>query len=210
MNHPLNDGINYFHFNGKAYLCRCKKKYASLPPLIKLSMTIRHIFILFSLSVFLISCGADSSTNSPKKIKDLAFEDSADAKEYADLIVKTVRTNRDKVVFQQFADQSKIDKNQLNIMIKTYAQAIGDKRGSWEYVDYYAENGGSPSGDQGYDYTWYDERGRIAIQINVLPKGSSNGFTLDKLEFRSRIDILNSEAFPGGPIDDYKKLVSKK
>lgn len=173
-------------------------------------MNIRHIFFLFGLSILIMSCGADTNNSTPKKIKDLAFEDSADAKEYADLIIKTIRTNRDKVLYQQFVDKTEINKQHLNMMVKTYALAVGDKREVWEFVDYYAENGGRPSGDQGYDYTWYDERGRIAIQINVLPKGSSNGFGLDKLEFRSRIDILKSEAFPGGEIDDYKKLVSKK
>lgn len=173
-------------------------------------MNIRQAFYLLSLSFFMLACGGDTTTGSSKKIKDLAFEDSTTAKEYADLIIKTVRTNRDKVVYQQFADKTEIDRDHLNLMIKTYAQAIGEKRKVWEYVDFYEENGGVPKGEAGYDYTWYDERGRIAIQLNVLPQGTSNGFNLKKLEFRSRIEILDSEAFPGGEISDYKKLVSKK
>lgn len=172
-------------------------------------MNLRHVFFFLSLITLLIACGGNTNTNTPK-IKDLAFENSATSKEYADLIVKTVRTNRDKVLFNQFTDSKDINPEQLNLMVKTYAQAFGDKKKAWEFVDYYAENGGEPSGKEGYDYTWYDERGRIAIQINVLPKGSSNGFTLEKLEFRSRIDVLDSEAFPGGPIGDYKKLVIKR
>lgn len=172
-------------------------------------MNLRQVFFFVSLTILLIACGGNSNSSSPK-IKDLAFEDSATSKEYADLIIKTVRTNRDKVLFNQFSDTKDIDPKQLNLMVKTYAQAFGDKKKAWEFVDYYAENGGEPSGKEGFDYTWYDERGRIAIQLNVLPKGSSNGFSLDKLEFRSRIDVLASEAFPGGSIGDYKKLVSKK
>ena len=172
-------------------------------------MIIRHFFFLLSLSALLIACGGNTNS-STAKIKDLAFEDSTTAKEYADLIIKTVRTNRDRVLFDQFTDTKDINPGQLNIMVKTYAQAFGDKKKVWDFVDFYAENGGLPSGNEGYDYTWYDERGRIAIQINVLPKGSSKGFTLDKIEFRSRIEILDSEAFPGGPIGDYKKLTAKK
>lgn len=173
-------------------------------------MNIRQAFYLLTLSFLIIGCGGDATTSSSSKIKDLAFEDASTAKEYADLIIKTIRTNRDKVVFQQFADRTDINSTDLNIMIKTYAQAIGEKRKVWEYVDFYEENGGEPKGDAGFDYTWYDERGRIAIQLNVLPKGSAHGFKLQKLEFRSRIEILDSEAFPGGEISDYKKLASKK
>lgn len=172
-------------------------------------MNLRYILSLLSLSILLIACGGNTNSSSPK-IKDLAFENSSTSKEYADLIIKTVRTNRDKVLFKQFTDSKDIDPKQLNLMVKTYAQAFGDKKKAWDFVDFYAENGGQPSGKEGFDYTWYDERGRIAIQLNVLPKGTSNGFTLEKLEFRSRIDVLDSEAFPGGPIDDYKKLTAKK
>lgn len=179
-----------------------------MPPLIK-HMNIKQAFYLLSLALFVMACGGNTGTDAPK-IKDLAFEHTTTAKEYADLIIKTIKTNRDKVVFQQFADNSEVNSSDLNVMIKTYTHAISEKRKAWEYVDYYEENGGEPAGDDGYDYTWYDERGRIAVQINVLPKGTSNGFKLDKIEFRSRIEILESQAFPGGEISDYKKLVSKK
>jgi len=172
-------------------------------------MNFRFVIFVLSAAILCIACGGNSNTSSPK-IKDLAFENSSSPKEYADLIIKTVRTNRDKVLFEQFSDSNDIDPKQLNLMVKTYSQAFGDKKKEWEFVDFYAANGGEPSALEGYDYTWYDERGRIAIQINVLPKGSSNGFSLEKLEFRSRIDVLDSEAFPGGPIGDYKKLTAKK
>jgi hypothetical protein len=166
------------------------------------------LYILVA-SLMFIACG-DSATGKSTKIKDLAFEDVNSAKEYADLIIKTIRTNRDKVIFSEFDFTEDIDATKLNTMVKTYAQAIGEKRKVWEFVDYYEENGGQPAEGEGYDYTWYDERGRIAIQVNILPKGSSKGFNLEKLEFRSRIEILESEAFPGGAINDYKKILTKK
>ncbi len=166
-------------------------------------------FYILLVSLTIIACG-DATTNSSSKIKDLAFEDAANAKEYADLILKTIRTTRDKVIFSEFVSTDDIKSNQLSTMVNTYAQAIGEKRKVWEFVDFYAENGGEPKAGDGYDYTWYDERGRIAIQINILPKGGSKGFKLDKLEFRSRIEILESEAFPGGAIKDYKRILTKK
>ncbi len=177
-----------------------------MPPLKK---NMKYTLYILVASLMFISCG-DSATSKTSKIKDLAFEDVSNANEYADLIIKTLRTNRDKVIYSEFDSKEGIDANKLNTMVKTYAQAIGEKRKVWEFVDYYKENGGEPADGQGYDYTWYDERGRIAIQINILPKGSSTGFSLDKLEFRSRIEILESEAFPGGAINDYKKILTKK
>ena len=165
------------------------------------------VYILLA-SFMIISCG-DTAKNNNSKIKDLAFADAETAKEYADLIIKTIRTSRDKVVFSEFVTTEDIDPQHLNVMVKTYAQAIGEKRKAWEFFDNYAENGGEPAAGKGYDYTWYDERGRVAIQINILPKGNSKRFKLEKLEFRSRIEILESEAFPGGAINDFKKILTK-
>jgi len=169
----------------------------------------KHTLYILIISLGIISCG-DSSNTKSSKIKDLAFEHVDSAKEYSDLIIKAFRTNRDKVIYSQLDSKEGIDAQKLNTMIKTYTQAIGGKMKEWEYVDFYAENGGEPKEGQGYDYTWYDERGRIAVQINVLPNGTSNGFNLGKIEFRSRLEILESEAFPGGPINDYKKILSRK
>jgi len=164
------------------------------------------LFFTFLISAFIIGCGSSDSSNN--MIKDLAFQKAQTSKEYSDLILKAVRTSRGKVVFDQLNDKAEIDFKRLNYIVNAYSQSVGNSK--WEYEDYYAEHEGEPGKGKGYDYTWYDKRGRIAIQVNILPTGTSKQFKLDKIEFRSRIDILESEAFPGGEIDDYKKLASKK
>jgi len=165
---------------------------------------IRQISFFVCLIIFAVACTSDTKS---KPVSDLAFESAATAKEYADLIITALKTDRDKVIMNQFFDKKEVKAQDLNKMVKTYAQSIGSKRGTWDYLG--AEE--AELGDNGYDYTWYDQRGRIAIQVNVLPMTNANNdkFRLQKIEFRSRIDVLESEAFPGGEISDYKKLAKK-
>lgn len=140
-----------------------------------------------------------------KVIKDLAFHKAKSQKEYADLILKAVLTNRDKVVSEELIDEA-VNQRDLNIIISSYSQSIGNK--GWDFYDVHAEN---PNMDKskGIDYNWLDKRGRIAVQINIMPNKGDKYYELKRIEFRSRLDILPSEAFPGGEISDYKKIVSK-
>jgi len=167
-------------------------------------ITFRRFSFFLCLSIFAAACTSD---NKSKPISDLAFESVSSAKDYADLVITALKTDRDKVIFDQFFDQSEVDAYQLNKTVKTYAQSIGSKRSTWDYLG--AEE--SELTDNGYDYTWYDQRGRIAIQINILPvtNAAKDQYKLEKIEFRSRIDVLESEAFPGGEISDFKKLAKK-
>ncbi len=164
----------------------------------------RYFSFILCLSIFAVACSSDTKS---KPVSDLAFESASSAKAYADMVITALKTDRDKVIMDQFFDKSEVDAYQLNKTVKTYAQSIGSKRSTWDYLG--AEE--SPLTDNGYDYTWYDQRGRIAIQINVLPvtNAKKSQYKLQKIEFRSRIDVLESEAFPGGEISDYKKLAKK-
>jgi len=170
-------------------------------------MNVRQVVLILLVCVGFMSCGSKGETN--KAIKDLAFNQAETPKEYADIILRALRTNRDKVIYNEIANKAQVESRALNLMVQAYSQSIGNKRDKWEFVDYYAEHKEQPKEGAGYDYTWYDRKGRIAIQVNILPSGEKYNYTLEKIEFRSRIDILESEAFPGGSIEDYKKLASK-
>lgn len=164
-------------------------------------MTLKY-FLSFIVLFVLCGCGNNSPVKSISQ-SDLKFDQAKDAKSYSDMILKAVRTNRDKVVFEQFAKGISIDDKRLDVQVNAYSQSFGKKE--WEYRDEF-DLSGSKDMTKGFDYSWYDKRGRIAMQINVLPENSDGKFKLKKLEFRSRIDVLDSEAFPGGPINDYKKI----
>lgn len=164
-------------------------------------MTPRFIFSLL-LCIGLLACGDNSHVKSISQ-SDLKFDTAKDAKAYADMILKAVRTNRDKVVAEQFTKGVAIDAKRLDVQVNAYSQSFGKKE--WEYRDEF-DLSGNKDMTKGFDYSWYDKRGRIAMQINVLPQSQNGSFSLQKLEFRSRIEVLDSEAFPGGAIDDYKKV----
>lgn len=159
------------------------------------------VFLILSITL-LISCKDDGSGKKYNNIDDLAFHEAKDSKAYTDLILRAIRTNRDKVVATQFVENVTIDDVKLNQVIGSYSQAIGRKE--WDYVDNF-EDSGKTSADGGYDYTWYDKKGRIGMQIHVKSTKEGGLEKIEKMEFRSRIDALESEAFPGGEISDYKK-----
>jgi hypothetical protein len=167
-------------------------------------MRILIIFIL--VSVLSISCGDNSGSDSGRKsFSDLPFEKASDAKEYADLVLKAIRTNRDKPVAQEFTDNKNVDQYQLKRMVGMYSTGI-TARSDWEEYDIYALSD-KKDASKGFDYAWLEPKGRLGMQIYVLPTQDETGrFTIDKLEFRSRIDVMESFGFPSGEITDYKKL----
>lgn len=151
-----------------------------------------------------ISCGGSNESSHASKV-EVKGNDSA--KEYADLIMGYFRTNRDMVIAQEFMDPSQLDMEDLNITIASYFQSV--LKGDWIFEDVY-ESDPSSRAKPGFDYVWYDRRGRLAMQIYILPKEVENRYMLEKLEFRSRLDILKSLSFPGGEIANFKEVTHKK
>ena len=166
----------------------------------------RFLASIFILSLLAISCGDSGDSDSGRKaFTDLPFEKAADAKEYADLVIKSIKTNRDKPVAQEFTDNKGVDISKLRRMVGMYSTGITGRR-DWEEYDIY-ELSDNKDASKGFDYAWLEPQGRLGMQIYVLPKQDETGrFTLEKLEFRSRIDVMESYGFPDGKISDYKKL----
>lgn len=169
---------------------------------------IRVVFSLFLMVILTASCDNSMKVDGKKVISDLAFHKAETVKEYSDLVLRAIKTNRDKVVLGEL-DKLNISPVELNKIISAYSQSIGSK--DWDFSDVEAEDDIKDLTD-GIDYNWHDKRGRVAIQINIQadPKSSGQGFDLKKIEFRSRLDVLPSFAFPGGEIPDYKKMANRK
>jgi len=156
---------------------------------------------LLLLSALMLSCG---SKGKKKVIEDLPFHKASDAKEYADLILKAIRTDRDEPIQQEYADKNGINADSLRLIVGMYSSAIRG-RSDWEYIDVYGDS--EVKNDRnGFDYAWLDQSGRLGIQIKIEPQGTSSGFQLKRIAFRSRLDVMESKAFPGGKISDYEKL----
>lgn len=166
----------------------------------------RILVFALSFTFILLSCGDKGSSDSGRKVfSDLPFEKATDAKQYADLIIKSIRTNRDKPIAQEFTDNKSVDEFQLRRMVGMYSTGITGRK-DWDEVDLF-EVSKKKDATKGFDYAWLEPKGRLGMQIFVLPKQEENGrFTIEKLEFRSRIDVMESFGFPQGEISDYKKL----
>ena len=163
----------------------------------------RTLFSFLILYLFLISCG--SSNQRRPLIKDLPFGKAKDAKEYADVVLKSIKSNRDKPLVFEMKNPDAINHYQLKRFVGMYSTAmIG--RDDWQEYDIYAQ---SKNKDQsnGFDYAWLEPKGRLGLQIYILPKQREKGeYYIEKLEFRSRIDVMESGGFPDGEISNYKKL----
>lgn len=155
------------------------------------------------LTIAIAACGGGNK-NDYKVIDDLPFRKAENAKEYADLIIKAIRTNRDMPLFQEFENQEEVNRDSLGMFVGMYSTAISG-RTDWEYIDVYNDSEDKDDSD-GFDYAWLDPSGRLGLQIKVFPIGTDKGFRLERIELRSRLDVVNSMAFPGGPISDYEKL----
>ena len=160
----------------------------------------RFILVLVSI-LLLVSCGDKAAKNA---IEDLPFETADNAKEYADIVLKAIRTNRDAPLYKELASSSDIDYEYFNSMIGMYSTGVGGRK-DWEFRDVYEENEGKNK-TSGYDFAWLDPRGRLGIQIYIEPILVKGRYKIDKLELRSRLEVMESVSFPGGDIDDYKKL----
>lgn len=158
--------------------------------------------ILLVVSIFfLMACGGGDNY---KSISDLPFKKAESAKAYADLIIKSIRTNREEPVYQEFESKEGINLTEVQKFVQMYSTGIGG-RDDWEYIDVYRDSENKDD-KNGFDYAWLDPNGRLAMQIRVIPAGTASGFKLGKIEFRSRMEVMDSKAFPGGDINDYEKL----
>ena len=164
-------------------------------------MLMKYLGIL--LLVILTSCGG-SKSEEYKYIDDLPFHKAEDAKAYSDLILKSIRTNREFPIWQEFVERSSVNQDTLGMFVGMYSTGIGG-RNDWEFIDVYADSE-SKNIAGGFNYAWLDPSGRLGMQIKIVPKGTAKGFDLDRIEFRSRLDVVESRAFPGGVISDYEKL----
>lgn len=167
------------------------------------ALKMNKCIIFFSLLIF-ASCGNQVQENRRKLIiDDLPFASAKDAKEYADLVIKAIRTNRDIPLVQEFLTDKDANSDRLNTIVGMYASAIGSRE--WEYFDIY-DLSKKKIPEKGFDYVWKDLKGSTAMQIFILPETNKHGFYIKSLEFRSRIDVMESIAFPGGEIDNFKKI----
>lgn len=162
--------------------------------------------VLLVVAIIILGCGnSDSGGSSMMLIEDLPFANATDAKQYADLVIKAIRTNRSKPIADEFASDAAINLVKFNRLVSMYSTGIGG-RNDWEYYDFH-ELSGSSDQTVGFDYGWLDPKGRLGLQIYVRPKHNGTKFYIDHLEFRSRIDVIDSAAFPDGTeIADYKKI----
>ena len=165
----------------------------------------RLSFFPLFLACILLSCSNGGSDSGRRIFEDLPFERAENSKEYADIIIKSIRTNRNKPILQEFSDQKKVDAFQLRRIVSMYSTALSGRE-DWEEYDIY-DLSKKKDMSKGFDFAWLEPKGRLGMQIFVLPKQDKSGrFSLEKLEFRSRIKVMESKGFPHGKIGDYKKL----
>lgn len=169
-------------------------------------MMLLRVLIYSFVSLFLISCGGSTSTTSEAKvIEDIPFAKAETAKEYADIVLRAIKTNRGKTLITEFEKGAAINLVKLNRIVSMYGTGIGG-RSDWKFNDFH-EMSGSSDQTEGFDFAWLDPKGRLGIQIYILPKHDGTKFYLDRIDFRSRLDVIDSVSFPSGDdIDDYKKI----
>ena len=160
-------------------------------------------------SLFLIfqSCGGSSATgvSGVKEVADLPFASATSAKEYADIVLKSIRTNRDKPLQNQFKTGEPINFVKLKRLVNMYSTGIGG-RDDWDYFDFF-ELSESKDQTKGFDFAWLDQKGRLGLQIFIKPQKDGDQFYIDQIEFRSRLEVIESVSFPSGKeLDDYKKI----
>ena len=164
----------------------------------------REILLFIVVGIISFSC-AEKSADGRRTFSDLPFERATNAKQYSDLVLQSIRTNRDKPILQEFGKDVQVDAFQLKKFVGMYSTGITG-RDDWREFDVH-EDSKQKDVTKGFDYAWLEPTGRLGMQIFILPKQDDSGrFIIEKLEFRSRIDVLESYGFPHGTINNYKKL----
>lgn len=158
-------------------------------------------FLLANLMFLISSCGSGNSGNSPS---DLNFNEVETAAAFNDLIIKAIKTNRSSVILSKYSKDVILDENSLSAMINAYSQAIGKKK--WEYEAYTFKG----KEITGYGYRWLDPYSRTAIIIEINNRKDSKEFSIDQIEFASRLDVLDSYSYPGGEVSENRLLLNSK
>ena len=165
------------------------------------------LLYLVGLAVIVQACGGSgtSGNSGVKEVADLPFSSATSAKEYAEIVLKSIKTNRDKPLQNQFKPGEAINLAKLKRLVNMYSTGIGG-RDDWEYHDFF-ELSENEDESKGFDYAWLDQKGKLGMQIFILAKKDGESYYIDDLDFRSRIDVIDSVNFPSGQdIDDYKKI----
>ena len=175
----------------------------------QIHMNDRLLALLFLVGLVIVfqSCGSSGAAGADgvKEVADLQFTSATSAKEYAEIVLKSIRTNRDKPLQNQFKTGQAVNFVKLKRLVNMYSTGIGG-RDDWEFHDFF-ELSKNTDESKGFDYAWLDQKGRLGMQIFIQPIKEGNSYYIDKLDFRSRLDVIDSVNFPSGQdIDDYKKI----
>lgn len=160
------------------------------------------IFTILCLTLW--SCQSDKSAK-VHVIEDLPFAHSKEAKIYADLILKAIRTNRPKVLFDQFGHEAALNRVQFNRIASMYSTGISGRE-DWEFHDFH-QLGGRTDQSKSFHYAWLDPHGRLGLQIYINTGHNGSRYYIENIDFRSRLEVMESISFPSGnEIEDYFKI----
>ncbi len=148
---------------------------------------LKRSFILL-LSLFIISCGGDSSKKSNQP-KDLNFSTVSSPEEFSDLVLKSVSSYRGIVLGSQMSNKD-IDQEHLKRTVNMYAEAMGGKK--WIREDAEIKQDGNLFIKS---YRWLDERRRMAMNVIVTTRKRGNELSLEGVEFKTNLDILENVKF---------------
>lgn len=153
-------------------------------------MRLLLVFMLFSISLTQMSCGygkiEDASV--PSDTPDLEFSKSKNAQEYADLILRAIKTNRGKVIANQLSKDS-LDTKELQHTVHSFGQAINRKGWAMDSAEEKIKDQAKR-----INYSWYDKKNRETVRISV-DVIQNKSFQLNKLNFNSRIEALDSKVY---------------
>lgn len=163
------------------------------------------LFAGILLAVLATSCGGEGKEAKKMVIEDLPFNKAESAKEYADLVLKAIKTSREKPLKDEFGPEKAVNIVQLNRIVSMYSSGIGGRK-DWDFHDFH-ELSKSTDQSQGFDYAWLDQKGRLGIQIFIKPAHDGKAYHIESMDFRSRLDVMESVTFPTGEsIENYKKI----
>lgn len=168
-------------------------------------------YILFTFVSLIIISGCKEtqkeSNNTPTTPSDLNFGQVDSIQGYSDLIFQALKTSRAKVVLEHMDKNLNIDESQFIQVAKAYSHAIL-KKSNWKEDRYEFK---SVDGKKGFGYRFSDERRRTSVLIEIEPiENESKDYSVRSIKFASRIDALESIAFPGGPISESNTLLNSK
>jgi len=140
------------------------------------------------LMVFM-SCGSESKTKTSSP-KDLNFSSINTPEDYSDMVLKAISSYRGSIVGSKIQAEKEIDQARLKRTSNMYAEAMVQKEWIRE-DDEIIQNGNKFE----KSYKWLDKRRRVAMNIIINTTKRGNEISLDKISFKSNLDILDSVDF---------------